>query len=79
MFKSTCRTHSPVYLRASGSIHEHNAPSRFICQRGAERVDPLERPGAECLMVFDSVQMDSHTVHRRSFTSFSATDEMNNK
>ena len=30
-------------------------------------------------MVFDSVQMDSHTVQRRSFTSFSATDEMNNK
>lgn len=30
-------------------------------------------------MVSDSVQMDSHTVQRRSFTSFSATDEMNNK
>lgn len=34
---------------------------------------------AECLMVSDSVQMDSHTVQRRSFTSFGATDEMNNK
>lgn len=35
--------------------------------------------GTECLIVSDSVQMDSHTVQRRSFTSFSATDEVNNK
>lgn len=60
-------------------IHKPKAQSRLICQCWAKRVDPLEQPGAECLMVFDSVQMDSHTVQRRSFTSFSAADEMNNE
>lgn len=36
-------------------------------------------PSARPLMPPDTVQMDSRTVQRRSFASFSAADEMNNE
>lgn len=38
-----------------------------------------DEPSARPLMPPDTVQMDSRTVQRRSFASFSAADEMNNE
>lgn len=81
-FQMDEHTHTHTHLNGHGQpdLYMSTKPSRALSVSVELRGLTLSSsPGSECLMLSDSVQMDSSTVQRRSFTSFSSTDEMNNK